>query len=73
MIPMRDGVKLHTIIYTPKSRSGPLPILFNRTPYGIDNMYRGISERNPEGVDRRRVTSSLFRTFAAASSRKDNL
>jgi putative CocE/NonD family hydrolase len=40
MIPMRDGVKLHTIIYTPKSRSGPLPILFNRTPYGIDGLYR---------------------------------
>src|SRR5689334_23527050 len=40
MVPMRDGVKLHTIIYAPKSRAGSLPILFNRTPYGIDGMYR---------------------------------
>ena len=40
MIPMRDGVKLHTIIYAPKSHTGSLPILFNRTPYGIDGMYR---------------------------------
>ena len=34
MIPMRDGVKLHTVIFTPKDRTGPLPILFERTPYG---------------------------------------
>src|SRR5437016_10056732 len=40
MVPMRDGVKLHTIIYAPKSNRDPLPILFNRTPYGIDNIYR---------------------------------
>jgi putative CocE/NonD family hydrolase len=43
MIPMRDGVKLHTIIYAPVSPREPLPILFNRTPYGIDNIYRGFS------------------------------
>jgi len=35
MIPMRDGVKLHTVIFTPKDRTGPLPILFERTPYGV--------------------------------------
>ena len=46
MIAMRDGVKLHTIMYVPKSRSGPLPILFNRTPYGIDNMFRAF----PSGI-----------------------
>src|SRR2546421_7092829 len=40
MVPMRDGVKLHTIVYAPKSHRDPLPILFNRTPYGIDNIYR---------------------------------
>lgn len=34
MIPMRDGVKLHTIIIAPRERTGPLPILFERTPYG---------------------------------------
>lgn len=36
MIPMRDGVKLFTKIFTPKNQSGPLPIVFRRTPYGID-------------------------------------
>lgn len=46
MIPMRDGVKLHTIIYTPKSHREPLPILFQRTPYGIDNTYRAF----PSGI-----------------------
>ncbi|HWC72502.1 MAG TPA: CocE/NonD family hydrolase, partial [Gemmatimonadales bacterium] len=34
MIPMRDGVKLHTVIERPVSASGPLPILLHRTPYG---------------------------------------
>lgn len=35
MIPMRDGVKLHTVVFTPKGRSAALPILFVRTPYGV--------------------------------------
>ena len=35
MIPARDGVKLHTIIYAPKNQAGPLPIILTRTPYGI--------------------------------------
>jgi putative CocE/NonD family hydrolase len=36
MISMRDGVKLHTVIYSPRSSRGGLPILFLRTPYGAD-------------------------------------
>ncbi len=41
-IPMRDGVKLFTIVYVPKDLSQPYPILMQRTPYsvgpyGIDN------------------------------------
>jgi putative CocE/NonD family hydrolase len=35
MIPMRDGVKLHTEIYTPRRADSPWPILIERTPYGI--------------------------------------
>ena len=35
MVPMRDGVKLHTLVYTPKNQTGNLPIIFTRTPYGI--------------------------------------
>ena len=37
MIPVRDGIKLHTEIYIPKNASTPLPILFERTPYGISS------------------------------------
>ena len=35
MIPVRDGVHLQTAILTPVNQSGPLPILFRRTPYGV--------------------------------------
>jgi uncharacterized protein len=41
MIPMRDGVKLHTRIFRPKDQQQDLPIIFLRTPYGIVS-----SERN---------------------------
>ncbi|MHB8286660.1 MAG: CocE/NonD family hydrolase, partial [Caulobacteraceae bacterium] len=36
MIPMRDGVKLHTIIITPKGASRA-PILLQRTPYSAED------------------------------------
>jgi len=36
MIPMRDGVKLYTRIFSPAGRTDSLPIMFVRTPYGID-------------------------------------
>ncbi len=35
MVPMRDGVRLFTIVYTPKDASTQYPILFLRTPYSI--------------------------------------
>lgn len=35
MIPVRDGVHLQTAILTPVDQTGPLPILFRRTPYGV--------------------------------------
>jgi len=34
LVPMRDGVRLHTVIFTPKAPDGPLPFLLMRTPYG---------------------------------------
>src|SRR6185437_11296474 len=40
MIPMRDGVKLHTIILQPADISTPLPFLMQRTPYGVDGITR---------------------------------
>lgn len=33
MIEMRDGVKLFTVVYTPKDKSKEYPILLTRTPY----------------------------------------
>jgi len=35
MIPMRDGVHLQTVIIAPAEQKEPLPILFQRTPYGV--------------------------------------
>jgi len=35
LVPMRDGVRLHTSVFIPKNRSGDLPFLLIRTPYGI--------------------------------------
>ncbi len=41
MIPMRDGIKLHTVILKPTDISAPLPFLIQRTPYGVDGTSRG--------------------------------
>jgi putative CocE/NonD family hydrolase len=41
MIPMRDGVRLNTDIYTPKAPDGPLPMIMIRTPYGVEGWGMG--------------------------------
>ncbi|HET7462143.1 MAG TPA: CocE/NonD family hydrolase [Longimicrobium sp.] len=38
MIPMRDGTQLFTVVLTPANRSAALPILFERTPYGANDL-----------------------------------
>jgi putative CocE/NonD family hydrolase len=38
MIPMRDGVKLHTVILVPRGAKMPAPILLTRTPYSADEL-----------------------------------
>jgi len=49
MIPMRDGVKLHTVILKPADIKTPLPFLVGRTPYGVDGFNRGLFYAwNPE-------------------------
>jgi len=35
MIPVRDGIKLETVIMRPANAAAPLPILLRRTPYGV--------------------------------------
>jgi putative CocE/NonD family hydrolase len=34
LVPMRDGVKLFTIVYAPKDQSQRYPFMLHRTPYG---------------------------------------
>lgn len=46
MIPMRDGARLFTIVYTPKDTSKSYPFLLTRTPYGV----------GPYGVDNYRAS-----------------
>ena len=36
MIPMRDGIKLHTVIFSPVGGKTALPVLLQRTPYGAN-------------------------------------
>jgi len=43
MIATRDGVKLHTEIYSPKNSTAALPIILERTPYGISDDEKGYS------------------------------
>jgi uncharacterized protein len=44
-IPVRDGVKLFTSIYTPKNATGDYPIIMVRTPYNVEGT-------GPEGYSR---------------------
>src|ERR1700744_2773218 len=43
-IPMRDGKRLYTVIYSPKDQTRPYPFLMERTPYSAgpygDSNYR---------------------------------
>ena len=47
MVPMRDGVKLFTKIYTPDNMTGPLPILLMRSPYADWNIGVLSPEKDP--------------------------
>ena len=53
MVAMRDGTKLETVIMTPKNQRGPLPILFQRTPYGVpqEALPAGFADRYRSLVD----------------------
>ena len=53
-IPMRDGVRLFTRVYTPKDDSEPWPILLTRTPYAL----------KPYGDDNYNDAGGSFATFA---------
>lgn len=45
MIPMRDGIKLHTVIFKPSDATEPLPIILERTPYGVPSDEKAVRAR----------------------------
>ena len=51
MVPMRDGVRLQTVVITKANQAEPLPILLTRTPYGV--LTQEIFDKNAtkEGAD----------------------
>ncbi len=52
-IPMRDGIHLHTVVFSPKVRTEELPFLIERSPYGWDSagieINAGMSELARDG------------------------
>ena len=48
-IPMRDGVKLHTVVVVPKGARG-FPILLDRTPYNAEQRVKMTSPRLSQAV-----------------------
>jgi hypothetical protein len=52
-IKMRDGIKLHTVIYTPKDTSKKYPILMQRTPYSAGPY--GVDEKTGEPKMKSRI------------------
>ena len=70
-IPMRDGVKLYTVIYTPKENTEPnILSLLVRTPYSCAPYGPGkfaAMWTSPEKIfSERRIISMYNRMFAAA-------
>lgn len=49
MMPMRDGVRLATDIYRPKNASGPVPVIFVKTPYNFN--YWDVRNRVPADMN----------------------
>ncbi|HWZ58418.1 MAG TPA: CocE/NonD family hydrolase [Gemmatimonadaceae bacterium] len=60
MIPMRDGTRLMTDVYRPKNATGPVPIIFVRTPYNFN--YWDV--RNSAPADMTQVLDAVKRGYA---------
>lgn len=46
MVTMSDGVRLNTFVFLPPVDAGPLPVILQRTPYGITTP-QGVEPTNP--------------------------
>jgi uncharacterized protein len=51
MVPMRDGVRLQTVVIAKARQSEPLPILLTRTPYGVLTQETFDKNAAKEGAD----------------------
>jgi putative CocE/NonD family hydrolase len=51
MVPMRDGVRLQTVVITRKDQANPLPILLRRTPYGVPTQDEFDKSATKNGAD----------------------
>ena len=52
LIPMRDGIRLLTVILSPRNAAPPLPILIDRTPYGAKDFAPYMERRaKPAGLE----------------------
>lgn len=52
LMPMRDGINLSTDVYRPKDASGPVPIIFVRTPYNMNTLQGSGLRQAVEAIDR---------------------
>lgn len=68
MIPMRDGVKLFTVIFTPENQAEDLPILMTRTPYGV----KGWSSNGVNGSRAELVKDGYIFVFQDIRGREDS-
>jgi len=72
-IPMRDGVKLHTAVFSPRNTSQKYPFLMMRTPYGCrpygDDKYPDRISLNPELMnkndDLKLIVNAAYKQLAA--------
>ena len=62
-MPMRDGVRLATDIYRPKNATGPVPIVFVKTPYNFNywDVRNGVPADMTAALDRDQARLRLRR------------
>jgi hypothetical protein len=50
MVPMRDGVKLYTLVMLPKHTQGPSPMILTRTPYNASSRGNARGVASPQAA-----------------------
>jgi uncharacterized protein len=68
MVPMRDGIKLFTVILTPEVQTENLPIYMERTPYGV----AGWSSNRLNGAKAELVKDGYIFVFQDIRGREDS-